>query len=37
MNCTSSLRSQPLEMKAELAAAVEGKVLPLLSKGRPNR
>jgi NADPH:quinone reductase len=30
----SSLRSQPLEMKAKIAAALEEKVLPLLSKGQ---
>jgi len=30
----SSLRSQPLAMKAKLAAAVEEKVLPLLSQGQ---
>jgi putative PIG3 family NAD(P)H quinone oxidoreductase len=30
----SSLRSQPLTMKAKLAAAVEANVLPLLSKGQ---
>ena len=30
----SSLRSQPLTMKAKLAAAVEENVLPLLSKGQ---
>jgi NADPH2:quinone reductase len=30
----SSLRSQPLEMKAKLAAAIEQNVLPLLSKGQ---
>jgi len=30
----SSLRSQPLEAKAKLAAAIEDKVLPLLSKGQ---
>jgi NADPH:quinone reductase-like Zn-dependent oxidoreductase len=30
----SSLRSQPLEMKAKLAAAVEEKIIPLLSKGQ---
>jgi NADPH2:quinone reductase len=29
----SSLRSQPLEMKAKLAAAIEENVLPLLSRG----
>lgn len=30
----SSLRSQPLEMNAKLAAAIEERVLPLLSKGQ---
>jgi putative PIG3 family NAD(P)H quinone oxidoreductase len=30
----SSLRSQPLEMKAKLAAAIEANVLPLLGKGQ---
>jgi NADPH2:quinone reductase len=30
----SSLRSQPLEMKARLAAAVEENVLPIVSKGQ---
>jgi NADPH2:quinone reductase len=30
----SSLRSQPLELKAKLAAAVEDKILPLLNKGQ---
>ena len=30
----SSLRSQPLAMKAKLAAAVEDNILPLLSKGQ---
>jgi NADPH2:quinone reductase len=30
----SSLRSQPLQMKAKLAAAVEKNVLPLLRKGQ---
>jgi NADPH:quinone reductase len=30
----SSLRSQPLKMKAKLAAAIEKNVLPLLSKGQ---
>ena len=30
----SSLRSQPLEMKAKLAAALEKNILPLLSTGR---
>jgi NADPH:quinone reductase len=30
----SSLRSQPLKMKAKLAAAIEENVLPLLSKGQ---
>jgi len=30
----SSLRSQPLAMKAKIAVALEGKVLPLLSKGQ---
>jgi NADPH:quinone reductase len=30
----SSLRSQPLKMKAKLAAAIEDKIVPLLSKGQ---
>jgi NADPH2:quinone reductase len=30
----SSLRSQPLEMKAKLAAAIEDNIVPLLSKGQ---
>ncbi len=30
----SSLRSQPLAMKAKLAAAVEDKILPILSRGQ---